>query len=170
MYTNHIHIESTPEAVSPLLEALGKDICTGEWAREFHLNAGGTVLDPELPAETAYSVHAHGTQLHVLISYQSDVQLCWLANTLIDEMGASGLIEVFSTDVEGEDGWWHVTHNGTQLVNRSALGFAEADWGDLTFIRWEGGYYTVNDEGFSFEDAYSRAQRSMMFTNWDIFN
>lgn len=170
MYTNRIHIEAAPKTVRPLLEALGKDMPTGEWATQFHLNSGGVVLDSELPTNTAYSVHAHGTQLHVLITYESDVQLCWLANTLIDEMGTSGLIEVFYTNVAAEDGWWHISHNGTQLVDRSALGFAEADWGDLTFILWEGGVYTVNNERFSFEDAYALAHRSMFFTNWHIFD
>lgn len=173
MYTNHIHIEAAPETVSPLLEALGKDIRTGEWAREFHLNAGGTVLDAELPAETAYSVHAHGPVLHVQITYQSAVQLCWLTNALIDAVEADGLIEVFSRSADAEDGWWYAVENGTELVNRSAIGFAEAEGSDLTFIRWQGGVYTVNDERYSFEDAYSLAHSSGESTNkklWSLFN
>lgn len=168
-YANTIHIEAAPAIVTPLLEALGKDIHTGEWAQRLHALSGGAVRDRLLPEHTSYSVHAHGIQAHVLLTYQSDEQLCWLTNTLIEQIGSSGLIEVLSTDPAKADGWWFIGHNGTNLVNRAALGFAEADWGDLTFIRWEGGVYTVNNESCSFEDAYALAQRSMIFTNWSIF-
>lgn len=170
MYTNLIHIEAMPETVSPLLEALRKDIHTGEWAQDFHTLAGGTVRDAELPTETAYSVHAHGAQLHVLIIFISSEVLCWLVNTLAQEIGEAGLIEIFSTNPEVEGGWWYAAENGNLLVNRAAIGFAEANDGALTFILWEGGVYTVNEERYSFEDAYSLAYGTGEIENEELWN